>query len=317
MAEPGHSSLLNRYRDQLCTFNDDIQGTATVVTASVLSGLRQSERDLTDQNVVVVGAGTAGTGIAEQIVSAMVADGLSDEDARARFFMVDRPGLLTSDMDDLLPFQAPLAQDPAAVADWQRDDDGTTSLLDVIRNAEPTVLIGVTGVPGLFSEDVVKAMAAGNETPIILPLSNPTSRAEATAEDVLNWTDGKALVATGSPFDPVTVDGVTHTIAQSNNSYIFPGVGLGVIASGATRVSDEMFMVAAKALADAVTDRQPGAPLLPPLDDIRAVSRSIAIAVGTEAQRQELAPMTSESELEDLVDATVVAPEYRQYVAVG
>ena len=191
--------LLDRYRNDLCTFNDDIQGTATVAMAAVLSGLRQTDRSISDQKIVIVGAGSAGSGIAEQLVLAMRADGLSDAEARERFYLVDRPGLLTSDMADLETFQVPLAQSPSAVADWTRVEEGTTSLLDVVTNAKPTVIIGVTGVFGLFTEEVVRAMAAGNEAPIILPLSNPTSRAEATAEDVLTWTDGRALVATGQP----------------------------------------------------------------------------------------------------------------------
>jgi malate dehydrogenase (oxaloacetate-decarboxylating) len=182
--------LLDRYQDRLCTFNDDIQGTATVALAAVLSGLRQTDRVLSDQRIVIVGAGSAGTGIAEQIVAAMVADGLSEEQARERFYLVDRVGLLVDDMDDLLTFQQPLAQARSAVDGWDVAEAGTIGLADVIRNARPSVLIGVTGVPGLFTEEVVRAMAAGNDRPIIMPLSNPTSRAEATAPDVLAWTDG-------------------------------------------------------------------------------------------------------------------------------
>lgn len=313
-AERHAHKLLDRYRDRLCTFNDDIQGTATVVLAAVLSALRQSDRKLSDQRIVVVGAGSAGSGIAEQLVTAMVEEGASEADARACFFMVDRPGLLTSDMDDLETFQGPLAQDPAAVADWDRSDPAATSLVEVITNASPSVLIGVTGVPGIFTEEVIRAMAVADEVPVILPLSNPTSRAEATAEDVLTWTDGRALVATGSPFAPVTLDGITHTIAQSNNSYIFPGVGLGIRASGARRVSDGMFMAAARALADSVEDREPGDSLLPPLSEVRQVSRAIAIAVGARAQSEDLAPATSPDELEAAVDATVWKPEYRPFV---
>jgi len=306
--------LLDRYRDRLCTFNDDIQGTATVALAATLSALRQTNRHLADQRIVIVGAGSAGSGIAEQIIAAMVADGRTDAEARARFFMVDRPGLLLDDLGGLEPFQVPLAQSRASVADWTLDDPSTVSLLDVIRNARPSVLIGVTGVFGLFTEDVVRAMADADDSPIIFPLSNPTSRAEATAADVLAWTDGRALVATGSPFDPVEIGGVTHTIAQSNNAYIFPGIGLGVRASGATRVSDEMFMAAAHALAASVDARRPGDSILPPLSEIRVVSRAIAIAVGAQAQAQGLAPSTTTTELEAAVDAKTWQPEYLPYV---
>ncbi len=303
--------LLDRYRDALCTFNDDIQGTATVALAAVLSGLRRTRRAITDERVVVVGAGTAGSGIAEQLVAAMVDAGASEAEARSRLFLVDREGLLTGDMDGLLAFQAPLAQAPAAVAGWEVDDPGTIALLDVVRNARPSVMIGVTGHPGVFTEEVVRAMAAGVDQPIVMPLSNPTSRAEATPSDVLTWSDGRALVAMGSPFAPVTLDGVTHTIAQSNNAYVFPGVGLGVIASGATRINDAMFMAAAHALASAVDAGSTGTGLLPPLADIRDVSRRIAIAVGSRAQLDGLAPETTEAQLVAAIDATMWRAEYR------
>lgn len=308
--------LLDRYRDRLCTFNDDIQGTATVALAVVLSGLRQSDRKLVDQQIVIVGAGSAGSGIAEQIVAAMVAEGTSESDARSQLYLVDRVGLLTDDMDDLLSFQSPLAQASNIQDGWVLDDEESgIALLDVIRNVKPTVLIGVTGFPGLFNEDVVRLMAEGNPRPIIMPLSNPTSRAEATAQDVLTWSDGRALVATGSPFEPVTINGVTHTIAQSNNSYIFPGMGLGIRAVNARRVSDEMFMVAAHALAAAVDARELGDSLLPPLSNIRHVSRQISIAVAAQAQAQGLADKTSREELEQLIDATIWQPDYRPYVS--
>ena len=311
-AEHHAHPLLDRYRDRLCTFNDDIQGTATVALAAVMSGLRQTDRRLRDQRIVIVGGGTAGTGIAEQLVAAMVGQGLSDEDARANLFIVDRVGLLTDDIDDLLAFQQPLAQRADAIADWDTTNGGSTTLLGVVENVHPSVMIGVTGVPGLFTEDVVRAMAAATDHPIIMPLSNPTSRAEATATDVVEWSDGRALVATGSPFDPVVHNGVTHVISQSNNSYIFPGVGLGVCAVHAMRVSDEMFMAAAHALADSVEGRERGDPVLPPLGRIRQVSRAIAIAVGSQAQAQGLAP-PSETSVDDLVDRATWHPQYRPY----
>lgn len=313
-AEHNAHRLLDRYRDRLCTFNDDIQGTATVALATVLSGLRQTDRRIEEQHVVIVGGGTAGTGIAEQIVAAMIDAGLSEADARARLFIVDRPGLLTDDMDDLLAFQRPLAQSADVLADWEDAPGGRSSLLGVVRNVRPSVLIGVTGVPNLFTEDVVREMASGNERPIVMPLSNPTSKAEATASDVIAWSDGRALVATGSPFDPVEYDGVTHTIAQGNNCYIFPGVGLGVIAVGARRVSDAMFMAAAHALADAVPKGGRGDSILPRLDDVRAVSRAIAVAVAGVAQAEGLAAHDSPGDVEELIDAAIWSPEYRPYI---
>jgi malate dehydrogenase (oxaloacetate-decarboxylating) len=217
-------------------------------------------------------------------------------------------------MEGLESFQVPLAQAHDAVAGWERTDPGSISLLDVMKNAQPSVLIGVTGVFGLFTEDVIRAMAAGNDQPVIFPLSNPTSRAEATAEDVLAWTDGTALVGTGSPSAPVTFNGVTYKIAQSNNSYIFPGIGLGVRAVKATRVSEEMFMAAAHALAANVDAKEIGDSLLPPLTEVREVSRAIALAVAAKAQEQGLAPTSTAEELVDVIDTTMWKAEYRPYV---
>ena len=314
-AEHNAHRLLDRYRDRLCTFNDDIQGTATVALASVMSGGRLTGRELTEQRVVILGAGTAGTGIGEQLVAGMVRAGASDTEARANLFMVDRNGLLTDDMDDLQSFQEPLAQKAESVSSWGTASATEISLLDVIRNVKPSVLIGVTGVRGLFTEDVIRAMADGDEHPLIMPLSNPLTRAEATAEDVLTWTNGTALVATGSPFDPVTINGVTHKIAQSNNSYVFPGVGLGVVASKATRVSDNMFMAAAEALAASVKTTDANEGILPPLAEVRSVSRRIAIAVAEQAQADGLAPATTTAELEQAIDAATWQPEYRSYLA--
>ena len=314
-AEHNAHRLLDRYRDRLCTFNDDIQGTATVALASVMSGGRLTGRELTEQRVVILGAGTAGTGIGEQLVAGMVRAGASDTEARANLFMVDRNGLLTDDMDDLQSFQEPLAQKAESVSSWDTASTTEISLLDVIRNVKPSVLIGVTGVRGLFTEDVIRAMADGDEHPLIMPLSNPLTRAEATAEDVLTWTNGTALVATGSPFDPVTINGVTHKIAQSNNSYVFPGVGLGVVASKATRVSDNMFMAAAEALAASVKTTDANEGILPPLAEVRSVSRRIAIAVAEQAQADGLAPATTTAELEQAIDAATWQPEYRSYLA--
>jgi malate dehydrogenase (oxaloacetate-decarboxylating) len=298
----------------LCTFNDDIQGTATVALAAVLSALRSTGRELTDQRVAIVGAGSAGSGIAEQLVAAMVAHGLAEAEARSRFFLVDREGLLFDDQDGLEPFQVPLARPRSAVAGWALADPTKASLVEVIEGARPSILIGVTGVFGLFSEEVVRAMAAADDRPIIFPLSNPTNHAEATAEDVLTWTDGRAIVATGSPFAPVTLGGTTFTIAQSNNSYIFPGVGLGVRASRASRVTDAMFMAAAHALADHAEAEAAGDPILPPLVEVRAVGRAIAIAVAKAAVADGVAPAADDDHLVAAVDETMWFPDYASYV---
>jgi malate dehydrogenase (oxaloacetate-decarboxylating) len=289
-AQTHAAPLLTRYRDQLCTFNDDIQGTAAVAVGTLLAAVKVSGAALTEQRVAVLGAGSAGCGIAELIVAAMVKAGLSEADARARFFMVDRPGLLHDGLSGLLPFQKDLAQAKDRVAGWAGNAADGITLLDVARNAKPTILIGVSGQPGLFTEEVIREMASHTERPIVFPLSNPTSRVEATPADLIAWTDGKAIIATGSPFDPVDWNGRSFPIGQCNNSYIFPGMGLGILAVGARRVSDEMFMAAAEALSDrspALGD--PNAALLPPLHDAREVAVEIACAVAAKAVDEGLA----------------------------
>ena len=302
--------LLEKYRDQLCMFNDDVQGTAAVAVGTLLAASKVAGTRMRDHRVAFLGAGSAGAGIAEQTIRAMVADGLHENEARARIFMVDRYGLLHDKMDGLAPFQAKLAQPHDAVADWA-DDKDEIGLASVVEHAKPTVLVGVCGQPGLFTEDIIKAMAKECDRPIIFPMSNPTSRAEATPKDVIHWTEGRALVATGSPFDPVDYKGTSYTIAQSNNTYIFPGVGLGVIAGKVSRVTNAMFMAAAQALADSTPAAgSPGASLLPDVSDIRDVCRSVAIAVVKQAQEDGVAPKTTEDELIAAIDATQWQPDY-------
>ncbi len=304
--------LLARYRDQLCMFNDDVQGTASVALATVLSAARKAGSTLAEQTVAILGGGSAGCGIATQIVAAMVEDGLSEQDARHRIYIVDRPGLLDDAMPGLSPFQQPLAQPHGRLEGWPRSGpDNGISMLDVMNRAHPSALIGVSGQPGLFSEEIIRAMAAHTDRPIVFPLSNPTSRMEAAPADILSWTEGRALVATGSPIDPVSLDGHSYPIAQCNNTYIFPALGLGVLASGAKRVSDEMIRTAARALAQtAPALHDPAGPLLPPLPEIRTVSREIAFAVGIEAQRQGHAAKTSPDELKQKIDESFWEPAY-------
>ena len=230
--------MLDRYRDQLCTFNDDIQGTAAVTTGTLLAAVAGAGGRLRDQRVAILGAGSAGCGVAEQLVAAMVDEGLSEAEARARFFLVDRPGLLHDGLDGLRSFQRKLAQPKDRVAPWRSAEGQPIGLLDVVKHARPTILIGTSGQPGTFTEEIVRAMTTYTARPIIFPLSNPTSRAEATPADLIAWTDGRALIATGSPFEPVAHGGRRYPIAQCNNSYVFPGLGLGILASGARRVSD-------------------------------------------------------------------------------
>ncbi len=296
--------LLDRYRDRLCTFNDDIQGTAAVAVAAILSASNVTGTELPGQRIVIVGAGSAGIGISDQIVAAMMSDGLSERDALARLWLVDRYGLLHSATPGLQPMQMHYAQPLERMQGWARNASGNLALEQVVEQVKPTVLIGTTGQPGMFTEQVVRAMARHVERPAIFPLSNPTSRSEATPADLIAWTDGRALVATGSPFPEVSHGGRTFRIAQCNNVYIFPGVGLGVIATRARRVSDAMFLAAARALGDASparTDRN--AALFPPLEEITQISRRIALATAAQAQREGLAEPTTPEELERRVDA--------------
>ncbi len=310
-AQPHAGPLLERYRDELCTFNDDIQGTAAVTTATLLAAVARAGGRLRDQRVAILGAGSAGCGVAEQLVAAMVEEGLSDAEARTRFFLIDRAGLLHDGLEGLRDFQKKLAQPAARVAGWRSGEGQPINLLDVVKNARPTILIGTSGQPGTFTQEIVRAMAKFAERPIIFPLSNPTSRAEATPADLIAWTDGKALIATGSPFGDVTYGGRRFPIAQCNNSYVFPGLGLGILAAGARRVSDSMFMAAARALAaySTGTGDAPAA-LLPPLAESRRVSRAIALAVAAAAQHDGLAAACSAEELERRVDAKTWQPRY-------
>jgi malate dehydrogenase (oxaloacetate-decarboxylating) len=310
-AQPHAGPLLDRYRDQLCTFNDDIQGTAAVTTGTLLAAVAKAGGRLRDQRVAILGAGSAGCGVAEQLVAAMVDEGLTEAEARASFFLIDRPGLLHDGLNGLRTFQQKLAQPKDRVAAWRRGEGQPIELLDVVKNAWPTILIGTSGQAGTFTEEIVRLMAKSASRPIIFPLSNPTSRAEATPADLISWTDGRALIATGSPFDDVTYDGRRFPIAQCNNSYIFPGLGLGILASGAQRVSDSMFMAAARALADyAMAGRDPAAPLLPSLAESRRVSRAIALAVAAEAAGEGLVAARKTEEFERLVDARMWQPRY-------
>jgi malate dehydrogenase (oxaloacetate-decarboxylating) len=303
--------LLDRYRDQLCTFNDDIQGTGAVTLAALLAAVGVAGGTLRDQRFVILGAGSAATGIAEQIVAAVVAEGCSKEDALAALWLVDSHGLVHAGRQDLDPAKRAFAQPlERAVAYHLARPDGA-GLAEVVRQVQPTVLIGTAAQPGAFGERVVREMASHVERPIIFPLSNPTSKSEANPADLLAWTDGRALIATGSPFPDVRYAGRTIHVSQCNNVFIFPGVGLGVIAAGARRVTDGMFVAAARALGElspARRDRQ--APLLPSIEDVRAVARRVALAVAAEAQRAGVADATSAEELARRVDAAMWQPRY-------
>ncbi|MFJ5467028.1 NAD-dependent malic enzyme [Pectobacterium sp. CHL-2024] len=312
-AQKNATPLLNRYRDEICSFNDDIQGTAAVAIGSLIAASRAAGTQLRDQTVAFLGAGSAGCGIAEQIVAQMKSEGLSEEEARSRVFMVDRFGLLTDKLPNLLDFQSKLVQKSELLADWDCNSDAI-SLLEVVRNAKPTILIGVSGQPGLFTEEIIREMHKHCARPIVMPLSNPTSRVEARPEDIIRWTEGAALVATGSPFAPVNYQGKVFPIAQCNNSYIFPGIGLGVLASGAKRITDGMLMAASRALADCspLANNGEGA-LLPDLSDIQQVSKRIALDVGKAAQLQGAAVVTSADALQKAIEHNFWQPQYRSY----
>ncbi|WP_447400670.1 NAD-dependent malic enzyme [Vibrio harveyi] len=312
-AQKNAMPLLERYKDRICCFNDDIQGTAAVTVGSLLAACKAAGTKLSDQRITFLGAGSAGCGIAEAIIAQMVSEGISDKKARSQVYMVDRWGLLQEGMPNLLDFQQRLVQKFDNTKEWENEGNGF-SLLDVMHNAKPTVLIGVSGAPGLFSEEVIKEMHKHCKRPIVFPLSNPTSRVEATPNDIIRWTNGEALVATGSPFEPVIHEGRSYPIAQCNNSYIFPGIGLGVLAVNAKRVTDEMLMESSRALATCspLAINGNGA-LLPPLEEIHLVSKKIAFAVAKKAIEQGVALEITDEALNDAIDQAFWQPVYRRY----
>ena len=313
-AKNNASRLLERYRDRLCTFNDDIQGTAAVAAGTLLSAINVTGVPLTEQRIAVLGAGSAGCGIASLLLKMMVEAGLADGVAAARFYMVDRDGLLVDGMSGIEPFQLPFVQQRAAIESWTLDHPDKISLLDVVKNAKPTALIGVSGQPAAFSETVVRATARNNHRPVIFPLSNPTSRAEATPEDLLHWTEGRAVIGTGSPFPLITRNGVKFKVDQTNNSYIFPGVGLGAVAVKAQRVTDTMFMAAAKALAAASPARDnPANNLLPPVTALRDVAFAVALATAIQAHKDGLARGVETDAIEAAIRAKMWSPRYLPY----
>ena len=316
-AQANAMPILNRYRERFCCFNDDIQGTAAVTLGTLLAACRVTGKPLKEHRIAFVGAGSAGCGIAEMLIRQMVEEGLSDEAARRQVFMVDRHGLITEGMSGLQDFQRCLAQNKADLADWSCEGDWA-SLDEVAAQARPTILIGVSGQPGLFTESVIQSMTENSDTPIIFPLSNPVSRAEATPENIIRWTDGKAIIATGSPFQPVSHNGESYRIAQCNNSYIFPGIGLGVLAVRANRVTDEMLLASSKILAEASPRASgTGKDLLLPLQQITEVSRSIAFAVAKVAQEQGHALKISDAQLHARIDQIFWTPHYRHYKRIS
>jgi malate dehydrogenase (oxaloacetate-decarboxylating) len=317
-AQHNANAILERYRSDLCTFNDDIQGTAAVAAGTLIAAINVTGTRLRDQRIVVFGAGSAGCGISHLIKQAMIADGLSYEEAKHRFFLIDKSGLLMEDMPDLLPFQKPLVQSQETISGWKCENRNNISLMDVIKNSHPTLLIGVSAKACAFSEDMVREMAKQVERPIIFPLSNPQSRCEAAPNDLMKWTHEKAIIGTGSPFADIIKNGKPFRVDQTNNCYIFPGMGLGLIAVNARRVTDEMFMVAAKALADCSPAKtNPEANLLPPFSKIRDVSKHVAQAVAKEAINSGLADYSKKIDLETHIEEIMWIPEYLPYKKEG
>ena len=313
-AKANATRLLDRYRGRLCTFNDDIQGTAAVATGTLLSAIGVTGVPLTEQHIAILGAGSAGCGIASLLMEALVEAGLGPKEAAKRFYMVDRDGLLVDGMNSIVAFQKPFVQERSAAASWRLEQPGRTTLLDVVRNAKPTTLIGVSGQPGAFSEPIVRAMAEINRRPVIFPLSNPTSRAEATPADIERWSQGRAVIGTGSPFPPLMRDGRAFKVDQTNNSYIFPGVGLGAIAVQASRITDSMFMAAAKALAAmSPAHNDSSGNLLPPVTELREISIAVARAVAIQAIKEGLTPDVADDEIDAAIAAKMWTPRYLPY----
>lgn len=300
--------ILNKYADQVCTFNDDMQGTAAVVLAAVFSAVRAAGSRLAEQTIAIHGAGTAGLGIADMLREQMIREGLSPAEATRRFYPLAKQGLLVSDDPTLLDFQVPYARSRDEVADWPSGPGGI-SLATVVSKARPTILIGTSTQAGAFGESIVREMASLHERPIILPLSNPTSKAEALPADLIAWTDGKVLTATGSPFEPVVYKGVTYQIAQSNNALVFPGLGLGVTVTRASRISDGMIAAAADVVGAMSDARTPGASLLPPMTTLRTASAAVAIAVAKAADAEGLARVELSNPIQQVYDA-MWQPEY-------
>ena len=312
-AKPHARPILDRYRDSLCTFNDDIQGTAAVTLGALYKAMKITKKKFSDQQVVILGAGSAGTGIAEYILEAMVTEGMNKTEARKHFFLLDSKGLLHTARTNLTPVQQKFAQSFELVSGW-RVNNGQIRLLEVIKNISATILIGVSSQPGQFTASIIKDMAGKVEKPVIFPLSNPYDRAEAVPEDLIHWTDGRALVATGTEFSPVSLKGRTFKIAQCNNFYIFPAIGLAVSASDAKRVTDRMMVAAAEALGNfSLDDVNADTQLLPPIDSMRDLAIQIAVMVGLQAQQDGVAQVVSEEDLRERVRQRFWIPQYFGY----
>lgn len=308
--------VLRRYRRRLASFDDDIQGTGAVVEAGLRTALDRVERRFIDERIVFYGAGASGAGCALQIADALQRAGMAEDEIPRRVLCLDSRGLILQDRPGLEAPKDEIAADPSITAGWRGQPDGSFSLLDVVREFRPTILVGASGQPGAFTREIVTTMQAGCARPIVFPLSNPTGHAEARPQDVLGWTSGAAIVATGSPFPPVSINGVTHSIGQCNNAFVFPGVGLGAAVVGARWLPDGVFAAAASAVYRCTpAAASPGALVYPPVTALRQVARAVAVAVGRALVAAEAAPPMAPGEIERRVSATMWEPVYRRYVA--
>jgi len=319
-AKPHARPILDKYRDSMCTFNDDIQGTAAVTLGAIFKALKITGKKLSDQQIVILGAGSAGTGVADYISQAMMLEGVEEIEARRHFFVLDSKGLLKTTRTDLSEIQQRFAQPAESISPSKvANNMGDIGLAEVIENISATILIGVSSQPGQFTERIVKEMASKVDRPIIFPLSNPTDRAEAEPKDLVRWTEGRSLIATGTEFPPVVFNSRTFKIAQCNNFYIFPAVGLAVVASKAKRVTDKMMIAAASALGTFQDHKENNyygntePPLLPPLENMREVAIQLALAVALQAQKDGVAPEMSEQQVIDQIHDVFWVPKYCNY----
>lgn len=308
--------ILDKYGDKILTFNDDIQGTGAVTLAAIMSSLKVTGESMKDQRIVVFGPGAAGIGIADQMVDAMVLEGSTREEACDRFWAIDDRGLLTDETPDVLYFQEPYTRKMDEVKDWGKNEEGIISLTEVVQRVKPTILIGTSGQAGAFTEEIVIEMAKHVERPIILPMSNPTALTEAVPENLIKWSDGKALIATGSPFANVEYKGVSYEIGQSNNAFVFPGLGLGAIAAKAEVISKGMFAAAASAVARMSDTSKPGASLLPSIEKLHEVSKYVAIEVARAAIHEGIARIDIQ-DVEKAIEDSMWKPEYKEIKSVG
>ncbi|HDX9578418.1 TPA: NAD-dependent malic enzyme [Bacillus pseudomycoides] len=308
--------ILDKWGDKILTFNDDIQGTGAVTLAAIMSALKVTGESLKDQRIVVFGPGAAGIGNADQMADAMVLEGVTREEAHDCFWAVDYRGLLTDETPDVLNFQKPYTRQVDEVKDWDKNEEGIIALMEVVRRVKPTILIGTSGQAGAFTEEIVKEMAKHVERPIILPMSNPTPLAEAVPENLIKWTDGKALIATGSPFANVEYKGVSYEIGQSNNAFVFPGLGLGAIVAKAEVISKGMFAAAANAVARMSDSSKPGASLLPSIEKLHEVSKYVAIEVAHAAIHEGIARVEIQ-DVENAIEDAMWEPEYKEIKSVG